>query len=352
MKTSIKILLVIIVILVGVRIYLPYWVTDYVNKVLDEVPEYSGSIEGVSLNLYRGAYKIHQLKMEKDGEDLPVPFLDIKTIDLSVEWNALLNGRLVGEVDLHRPEVNFIVTASDTTTGGEADWTKPIKELMPLQINRFAIINGKIAYRDFSSKPQVNIALDSLQLVATNLSNAARKEEELPSTIKATATSIGGGSLTLTAKANLLKQIPDFDMTANFETVSLPALNDFTKAYAKLDFEKGIFNVYSEIAVVDGMLTGYVKPVITEIKIVDFSEDKDDPLKMVWESIAGTIMELFENQPKDQFATKVPFEGDLNNVKGGTWPTIGNIFKNAFLQAFEKETDSSVSFEDIKKASE
>ena len=354
MKRSIKILLIVVVILVAVRIYLPFWVTDYVNKVLDDVPGYSGSIEDVDLHLYRGAYRIHQLKMVKTGAGLPEPFLDIDIIDLSVQWDALFDGRLVGEVSLVNAEANFVTSVSNESeaeqTGGEADWTEPIKELMPLEINRFSVHNGTIAFKDYTADPKVDISLDSLTLNATNLSNVENKQVELPSDIRATATSIGGGRLDLVGKANLLKKIPDFDMEAQFEGVSLPALNSFTKAYAKLDFEKGVFNLYSELAVDDGVLTGYVKPVLSEIKMIDFSEDKKKPLEMAWEAVAGLVMELFENQPKDQFATKVPMSGDLNNVKSSIWPTIGNIFKNAFIQAFKKKTDDSVSFDDLKES--
>ncbi|UII26473.1 DUF748 domain-containing protein [Fulvivirga maritima] len=351
MKKSIKILLVVVLVLIGVRIYLPYWITDYVNKVLDEVPGYSGSIEGVSLRLYRGAYQIEGLKMEKTGEDIPVPFLDIENIDLSVQWGALFKGKIVGEVELLKPKVNFVVAVADSTqaeqTGVDTDWTKPIKDLMPLQINHFSIKDGTLAYRDFSSDPKVNISIDSLQLQATNLGNADREEGTLPSDINATATSVGGGVLTLKAKANLLKEIPDFDMNAKFEGVYMPALNDFAKAYAKLDFEKGTFNLYTEMAVADGQLEGYIKPVMNDLQIVDFSDDKKKPLKLIWEGFADLVKEIFENHPHDQFATKVPMKGDLNNPKTKIWPTIGNIFKNAFIEAIKKKTDDTVSFDDV-----
>ncbi|MBL3657573.1 DUF748 domain-containing protein [Fulvivirga sediminis] len=351
MKKSLKVLLVVLVLLIGGRIYLPFWITDYVNKVLDEVTGYSGSIEGVTLSLYRGAYQIEGLKMVKTGEDIPVPFLDIENIDLSIQWGALFKGKVVGEVELLKPKINFVVSLADSTqaeqTGEGTDWTEPIKDLMPLQINHFAVNNGVIAYRDFSSDPKVDISIDSLQLQATNLGNAERKKGTLPSDISATATSVGGGVLSLKAKANLLKEIPDFDMNAKFEGVDMPALNDFAQAYAKLDFEKGTFNLYSEMAVADGQLEGYVKPIMNDLQIVNFSEDKKKPLKLIWEGFAELVKEIFENHPHDQFATKVPMKGDLNNPKTKIWPTIGNIFKNAFIQAIQKKTDDSVSFEDV-----
>lgn len=344
MKKSLKIFLVILVILIAIRISLPYVITDYVNKVLDDVPEYSGSIQDVDLNLYRGAYKIRELKMVKTGEKIPVPFLDIELVDLSIEWGALFDGSIVGEVELIRPVVNF---AAIKQTGTEADWTQPIKDLMPLQINRFAVVEGKVTYRDFESEPEVNISLDSLQLEATNLNNVEDERNKLPSTITVNATSIGDGKLYALCHANILKEIPDFDLDFKFEEVNLPALNNFTEAYSKLDFEKGTFNLYVEMAVSDGALEGYVRPILTDIKVLDLSRDKKNPLNLIWEGVAGALMGIFKNQPRDQFATQVPLEGDLNSPDTDIWPTIGNIFKNAFIEAFQKDTDNSVNFKEL-----
>lgn len=69
--------------LIGLRLYLPYWVTDYVNKTLSNIEGYQGSIEGVDIDLYRGAYGIRGLELEKTGEEVPVPFVDISRIDSS-----------------------------------------------------------------------------------------------------------------------------------------------------------------------------------------------------------------------------------------------------------------------------
>jgi flagellar basal body-associated protein FliL len=64
-KKSIIIISIIIVILIGVRVALPYLVVNYVNKVLADIPGYQGSIKDVDLDLYRGAYVIDSLDIQK-----------------------------------------------------------------------------------------------------------------------------------------------------------------------------------------------------------------------------------------------------------------------------------------------
>ena len=56
-------------------------------------------------------------------------------------------------------------------SGKGANWNEALKDLMPLQINRFEINNGKISYKDFTFNPQIDIYLNNLNLVAYNLGN-------------------------------------------------------------------------------------------------------------------------------------------------------------------------------------
>lgn len=360
-KTKTKWIIIggILAVLIIARLMLPYFVTKYVNKVLSEIPGYWGSISDVDIALIRGAYVVRDLKLFKVDGNKKVPFIDIQDIDLSVEWSALFDGAIVGEVIFVEPNLNFIGGdkknsnggGTENQTGENVDWTKPIKKLMPLQINRLEVIRGNVFFYDFTTKPQVDISLQNLNAIATNLNNAERQKKALPSSIKATATSIGKGLLTLDMDINALKKIPDLDMNLKFEGINMPALNDFFLAYADVDIERGTFNLYSEMAVNDGIITGYVKPLAQDVKVVNWKEDKQKPLNLVWQSVVGFVVEIFENQRKNQFATKVPLEGDLNNVQTSTWPTVWNIFRNAFVRAFEKNTDNTVKFDGLKSLS-
>lgn len=340
---------ILLLLLIG-RVMLPYFVTRYVNKVLANIPGYSGSISGVDIWLVRGAYIIHDLKIFKTGGNEKVPFIDIPSTDLSVEWRALIHGSVVGEVIFENPALNFIGGNKDSEgkennqAGEDVDWTVPLKKLIPLQINRLEVINGSVFFFDFTTKPKVDLNLKQLNLLATNLNNAEKQTGTLPSKVNLTATSIGDGQLSIDMNINVLKEIPDLDMDLKFEKVNMPALNDFFLAYSKVDIEKGTFFLYSEMTILDGVIKGYVKPLAQNVKVVNWKEDKQNVFNLVWQSIVGFFVEIFENQKKDQFATKVPLTGNLNNIKTKTWPTIWNIFTNAFVKAFEMKTDNTIKF--------
>ncbi len=332
-------------VLIGFRIALPFLIKDYVNRTLQNLEGYSGSVEDIDLALFRGAYVIDSVTIVKEKDSISIPFITIAKIDLSVHWKALFKGSIVGEIILNRPDVNFVVEQGKTKqNGSEADWTETLKDLIPLRINRFEINHGNIAYKDFSTNPKVNVSVENLHLLATNLTNIESKEIALPSELEATGTSVGGGNFNANAKLNVLKKVPDLDLNFEFENIDMTALNDFIKAYANADVESGTFNLYTEIVVDDAKLTGYVKPVMENLKIISLDKEEGNFFQKAWETLVAGVAEIFENQPKEQLATQIPLKGSLNNPDIGVWPTIWNIFKNAFIEALSKRLNNSIDF--------
>lgn len=335
-NSTIGIIAFIALALIAGRIYLPIWATDYVNKTLDNIPGYTGSISDVDIHLYRGAYTIDDLKILKKNGNIPVPFVDIKKTDFSLQWGALLKGEVVGDVTLTRPILNFATNKSGTTTqtGTDTDWTVPIKELMPLDINWVEIQNGKITYKNFNTRPNVDIFIDQLNAKATNIRNVDDKNVALPSDVTARGKSIGGGSLALDGKMNIIKQIPDMDMDAKLEGVSLPALNNYAQAFASIDFNSGNFDLYTELKVKDGQVSGYVKPLLRNIDLIDWKNPDPNPLNILWESAVSVVLEIFSNQEKDQVATQIALEGKIDSPETDFWSTINGILRNAFVKAY------------------
>lgn len=335
-KIALAIFLFVCIGLLGARIYLPYWLTDYVNKTLDNIPGYTGSISDVDVSLIRGAYTIDDLKILKKVKDIPVPFVDIKKTDFSLQWGALIDGEVVGEVMLYSPVINFATGKSGATsqTGLETDWTVPIKELMPLDINWVEIQKGRINYKNFNTRPNVDIYINNLQLKATNIRNVEDKNAALPSAITARGTSIGGGSLALDGHMNIIKQIPDMDIDAKLEKVDLPSLNNYARAFAAIDFNSGNFDLYSELKTKDGQVSGYVKPLLRNIDLIDWQNPDPNPLNILWESVVSVVLEVFSNQQKDQVATQIKLEGHIDNPETDFWSTIGGILHNAFVKAY------------------
>ena len=64
----------ILILLIAIRIALPYILLKLVNRELQNIPGYTGHVDDINVALYRGAYKIKMIKLEKTGGKVPVPF--------------------------------------------------------------------------------------------------------------------------------------------------------------------------------------------------------------------------------------------------------------------------------------
>ena len=61
-------------------------------------------------------------------------------------------------------------------------------------------------------------------------------------------------------------------------------------------------------------------------------------------------LDCCKNQPKDQFALRIPIDGDLKNPKEDAFSAFLSIFSNAFGKAFTRNTDGNVNFSDALRA--
>ncbi|MFL5764083.1 MAG: DUF748 domain-containing protein [Bacteroidia bacterium] len=344
-----KILFSILLLIIVIRLILPYVVLHYANKRLAHLKGYSGHIRDLDIALYRGAYVVKDVYLHKTDTltQIETEFFDSRVVDISIEWHALFDGKLVGEFNLEAPTLRFTkdrVEPKDVTKD-TANFRKMIHDFMPLDINRIEITEGVLKYVDKGSKPPVDMEIDNMHILAENLTNV-KDTALLPASVTATA-NVYGGDLKFNMKLDPLANSPTFDLNTEVNSVVLPKLNNFFKAYTKTDVNKGTFGLYAEVAAKNEKFIGYVKPVIKELDILG-PEDKNDPLlQKIWEGFIGGAGVVFKNQRHDQLATKIPLEGTFNKTDTNLWYAILDILRNAFIEALKPSIDKEININSV-----
>lgn len=338
-------LVIIAVLLVSVRLALPYVVLHYLNKTLATMEGYYGKAEDIDIALIRGAYEIDSIYLNKvdSTTQKQTPFFGASQIDLSVEWKALFHGSIVGELVFENPMIRFTKdkVEPDEVRNDSSSFKNLLDDFMPLQVNRVEINNGSIQYIDETSKPKVDIKLTNAYALAENLRNSYDSTVVLPASLRVHA-NVYEGELAINMKLNPLADEPTFDMNAELKNTNLVKLNDFFSAYAKVDVNRGRFGLYTEVAAKEGKFAGYVKPLIQDLDILGKEDRDDNILRKAWEAIAGAAGEIFENQRKDQVATKIPFHGSLKNPDTNVWFALTRVLQNAFIQALQPSIDQEI----------
>lgn len=314
---------------------------------------YTGHVEDITIQLIRGAYQIEDMRIRKINGKIREPFVFIPKTDLSVEWKSLFKGKLVSEVECYEPEINFAFSESEASsqTGAEVDWTAYLKKLLPININRFAVINGRVNLTNLVSQPRADLSLQKFQGEIRNIRNVEDKANQLPSPVTASGDVPGyGGTMNFNANMNLLKVTPDFDYNLRFSNLQLVKLNTLAREYANIDFEQGTVSVYSEMAMLDKKLNGYIKPLTKGMKIFKLNEHEGRSVgKFFTELLAQGGTAILKNQKHDQVATRIPLNGTIENIETAVWPTVFGVLRNAYVEAFRGEFDNNITLKDAFK---
>lgn len=340
-------LLTLAIALLALHIALPLLLRDYLNERLANMGDYRGQISDIDLALWRGAYQINGLNIVKLNGQVPVPLLEAPVIDLAVSWRELWNNRsIVAEVAFERPQLTFVDggNAANSQTGEGVDWRAQLRGLLPIHINEIRVIDGNLAFRNFTAKPPVDLQASEINGSILNLSNVSVADNTRPASLQATAKVFEQAPVQASANFDPLGQLDDFDLRLRITDIQLKQLNSFTRAYADFDFAAGQGDFVMELDARQGKLKGYAKPLLRNMEVFDWQQDvaaKDKNLLTgAWEALVGGGSWLLKNQRKDQFATRVNIEGDLKTYDISRWQAFKAILRNAFVRAFSSRFDN------------
>ena len=333
------VLLVVIALITAARLVLPSELRKYVNRTLDRNQLYEGRIGDVQVHLLRGAYSIHDVKISQRTGNVPVPLLAAERVDFSVQWNALVHGRIVGQFVMQEPELNFVASSdqNEAQTGAGAPWLQVIRDLFPFKINSAIIQEGSVHFRAFKSDKPADVYLSHLNATIDNLSNIRDETNPLVTKVQASAVAMDQARLDYKMTLDPFSYRPTFHMAVRLLGLDVTKLNDLALTYGKFDFKRGWFDLVIESDSKEGQITGYVKPLFRNLKIFSLKEDisEDNVLQFFWQALMGGLTTVLKNQPRDQFGTLIPFTADASgSTNTEILATIGNILRNAFVRAY------------------
>lgn len=340
MRTLGFVLLGLIVILSIARLIMPWAVRNYANRTLDQNPLYSGSIGKVNIHLWRGAYSINDVQINKTTGDVPVPFFAAKRVDFAVQWKALFHHKIVGRFLMVEPQINFVdaPTEDNSQSGGAGGpWLQMIQDLFPFKINSAVIQEGSVHFRSYQTPKPLDVYLSHLNGSIDNLSNVRDESNPLNANVQASALVMDQAKLDLKMTLDPFSYNPTFHLALRLLGLDVTKINDLALAYGKFDFKRGWFDLVIEADSKEGQMTGYVKPLFRDLKVFSISQDvkQDNPLQFFWQALIGAVTTVFKNQPRNQFGTLIPFTADTTtSTTPDILATIGNLLRNAFVRAY------------------
>lgn len=339
LRSALLTILVLVCLVALARPLMPRALRWYVNRTLDRSQLYQGKIGEIDLHLLRGAYSIRDVRIVKMTGNVPVPLFAAKRVEFAMEWDALMQRKLVGRMVMLEPELNFVAAPSEgeSQTGAGGPWLQIIRDLFPFRINRAEVRDGAVHFRAFATDVPVDVYLSRVQGSVDNLTNIHDETTPLISTVKATATAMDQAKFEYQMKLDPFSYRPTFHMATRLIGLDVTKINDLALAYGNFDFKRGWFDLVIEVDAKEGQIAGYVKPLFRNLKVFSLRKDikEDNVLEFFWEAILGVTTTVLKNQSRDQFGTLIPFRGDAQGATtADIFATIGNVLRNAFVRAY------------------
>jgi hypothetical protein len=233
--------------------------------------------------------------------------------------------------------------------GVGVNWADELEKLSPFRFNTIRMHDGTASFRAPGIATKDALTATHIDGEITNMTNVVESGKETFARFKATAVVLGSGSAAVAGSANPLAPTPTFDVNLTVKGVELPKVNPWLREYIKADAESGNFELYTELAAADGKFRGYAKPIMRNVNIYSSEEPAENPFKRLWEGLVDFAAEVLEDEDSDQVAARIPFSGTIKNPDASILETIVSVLHNAFVSAFARSLEGSVSLRDVKK---
>ncbi|MFW5687863.1 MAG: DUF748 domain-containing protein [Bacteroidota bacterium] len=348
MKKTYIIIIVIVLIIIGFRIALPHLAKQRINRQINAIEGYHGSVDQVSLALIAGQFWVDGIRIyEETAVDSTIPMVDLPALWFSIEWRNLFRGRIVASIKMDSLSLNLVKSREeeqDEVLDKRISFVEQIQKMNPISINTLNITNANIFYRNPNAQPEVKIGLTEFNLQASNLGNVIDENDSLPASYNINASFMETGKLSSEGRLNKMKEPPDFDIDFQLEEAQVQEIEEYTHHHADLKIKKGLLYIYLELVANDGNVDGYIKPLMEGVQIEQ--QDDEGVFQKIYESAVQGAINLFENPEEEQVGVRVEIEGSLEDPEVSPWETINSLLINAFVEAYNQELERIIGLSD------
>lgn len=208
-----------------------------------------------------------------------------------------------------------------------------------LRIDRLDVVQSTFGFANHAASPPYRLVLTDTDLTVRHLGNQPHDE---PASVRLAGQLMGRGATEVTAILTPRPGSADVDVTTKIEEAELARLRELVRAYGRVDVTAGVFSVYSEMRMTDGMVTGYVKPLLRDVEIGSNGEAATGKglRQHVYEGAVGVAAKVLKNRPRKEVATVIPISGHVARPRLGRWDAIGGLLQNAFFRAIHPGFES------------
>ena len=209
-----------------------------------------------------------------------------------------------------------------------------------IRIRELDVRNSRLAFEDQASDPPYTLFIDGTNIRLENLGN---HQVEGPARIHLTGKFMGSGSTKVEGTFLASGEGPEFAMNFAILDTDMRSLNPLLRAHGRFDVARGQLTVYAQLGVTDRRITGYVKPMFSDLKVYEAGKDKNKGLlQQAKEMAIGAAAHVFKNSQTKKVATQIDLSGTLKDPNVSNWRVFVEVVRNAFIKAILPGYDREV----------
>jgi membrane protein len=334
-------------VLLVARVALPRVLTWLANLGVRKIPGYRGRVQKVAINFTAPSLVVQGLSLVKFNGSKPEQLLDVSSLIIGSRWKHILTGALVGYIRLDSPRLLLDLESIRRKAGDSATkpnpvrnsmadenqqpWQEKVNQLPAFRLTSAVLTDGEVHLQGIAGQNGIDIRVDRLNLYLDNVTNSTKLAPTLMAKASGDARVMATGNLELRAQGYPLAQVPTFNVDFQTSNLDLTEFRPIIEKNADIDVRRGIVDLYVEAAAADGQIQGYAKPIFDHLELETPKHSTFTGKMKAW--TAEAIAKLGKNTRKDRIATRIDFEGSLEDPDLNIVDAILRFIHNGFITA-------------------
>ena len=310
-------LVVCLLLLVAIRIMLPFFLLRQLNAKLGALEgPFCAHVTDLDLRLITGTYWLQGVELftrEKPGAKCEKKVMTVEEAKLSLAWTQLLKGKARLRVILQAPEVLIdpLIEAFQAQPAGQAteNLGKGAKEtwdaLIPWRLDALRIHSGRALFLLFG-QGGISAPIEQVEAEATGIES--NRETAQPVLFRVKGNVFDSSALVAAGSFTLGEAAARWDVDFSAEQVDLTKANPFLFNRVPMTFTTGRVELFGEAAGKGEGADGYVKLIFSNLDVVSSREKWKSFKQAIVEVVSSLFFIVVKNPKVDTVATELVFK--------------------------------------------
>lgn len=313
-----------------VWIGMPVLVRMLINKRLNTSDKFTGSVSHVKLRMIRGRMVLYDMQLESIRDPLhadeSILSLHLPVTIIRISWRSLWHREIAASVIVKKLSAKIIHHPDPETSLDKVyeDLHARLRTMICFNVSLTMEESQVIYCMDNERNP---ITLRSISCQIDNLTNNFAKFHQTNFKINS---EIFEGSLQVNGTADARADKLTFGAHIRLDHAHLPYLNPFLRKYMRFDIEAGLLDVYADVQTDNGIVTGYLEPVITDVRVRGRDDFEKGFFNKVWEWGVALAIKGIGRGRQDKISIRIPIRGTVDTLHVSVGSMIPGIINKLF----------------------